>query len=186
MPDITELIIKSNSGDSAAKSQLFQDLYAELHRLARSQLYRANPVVLNGSLDTTMLLHESYLKLENAKQIEAKNRGHYFAYAAKTMRSVIVDLVRERMTERRGSGAFPVTLNTNIAESIAQRDEDWIRINEALEQLATVDERLVQVVEMRFFAGLTETEIAEILGVSDRTVKRDWEKARLLLAAELQ
>jgi RNA polymerase sigma factor (TIGR02999 family) len=185
MGDITVLLRKSNDGDNDSRAQLFRALYSELHRLARSQLYKANPVILRGSLDTTSLLHESYLKLVNVKAIDARDRSHFFAYAAKTMRSVILDLVRERMTDRRGSVALSVTLNTNVIESVAQKDEDWLRINEALDQLAAVDERLVQVVEMRFFAGFTEKEIADILGVSDRTVKRDWEKARLLLMAEL-
>jgi RNA polymerase sigma factor (TIGR02999 family) len=184
MDSVTELLAKSNAGDSTARGHLFEALYGELHRLARSQLNRAGNAA--GSLDTTSLLHESYLKLIQVDQMAAVNRAHFFAYASKAMRSVIVDLVRERMAERRGGGVAAITLNTNIAESIAQKDEDWIRINDALEALAVVDERLVRVVEMRFFSGLTEKEIAEVLGLSERTVKRDWDKARLLLMAELK
>lgn len=181
---VTELLIKSNAGDIDARGRLFQALYGELHRIARSQINRAGNAA--GSLDTTSLLHESYLKLIQVDHMSAINRAHFFAYASKTMRSVIVDLVRERMAERRGGGVAAITLNTDIAESIAQKDEDWIRINDALEELALVDERLVRVVEMRFFSGLTEKEIGEVLGLSERTVKRDWDKARLLLMAELK
>lgn len=181
---VTELLVKSNAGDAEARGQLFQALYGELHKLARSQLNRAGNAA--GALDTTSLLHESYLKLVQVDQMAAVNRAHFFAYASKTMRSVIVDLVRERMTERRGSGVAAITLNTDIADSIAQKDEDLIRINDALEELAAVDERLVRVVEMRFFSGLTEKEIAEALGLSERTVKRDWDKARLLLMTGLK
>jgi RNA polymerase sigma factor (TIGR02999 family) len=184
MENVTTLLQKSNAGDTGARGELFQLLYRELHRLARSQLYRAGAGA--DSLDTTALLHESYLKLIKVDHMSTINRGHFFAYAAKIMRSVIVDLVRERMAERRGGGARAVTLNTSVVESIAQRDEDLIRISDALEALAEVDARLVQVVEMRFFGGLSEKEIAEMLGVSERTVKRDWDKARLLLMAELK
>jgi RNA polymerase sigma factor (TIGR02999 family) len=184
MEDVTTLLKKSNAGDTKARGELFDALYGELHRLARAQLYRAGSAA--DSLDTTSLLHESYLKLIRVDQMVSVNRGHFFAYASKIMRSVIVDLVRERLSERRGGGVSVVTLNTSVVESIVQKDEDLIRINDALEALAQVDSRLVEVVEMRFFGGLTEKEIAEILGVSDRTVKRDWDKARLLLMAELK
>jgi RNA polymerase sigma factor (TIGR02999 family) len=188
MENVTALLEKSNAGDADARGELFKALYAELHRLARAQLYRAGSGANSGAdaLDTTSLLHESYLKLIQVDKMITVNRGHFFAYASKIMRSVIVDVVRERMAERRGGGAPLVTLNTGIVESIAQKDEDLIRISDALEQLAAVDERLVQVVEMRFFGGLTEKEIAELLGISERTVKRDWDKARLLLMAELK
>jgi RNA polymerase sigma factor (TIGR02999 family) len=184
MENVTELLGKSNAGDARARSELFNVLYNDLHRLARAQLYRAGAGA--AALDTTSLLHESYIKLVQVDKMATHNRGHFFAYSAKVMRSVIIDLVRERLTERRGGGVPFVTLNTNVIDSVAQKDEDLIRINEALESLAMVDERLVQVVEMRFFSGLTEKEIAEILGVSDRTVKRDWDKARLLLATVLK
>jgi RNA polymerase sigma factor (TIGR02999 family) len=184
MDSVTELLVKSNAGDIDARGRLFQALYGELHKLARSQLNRAGNAA--GILDTTSLLHESYLKLIQVDQMGSINRAHFFAYASKTMRSVIVDLVRERMTERRGSGLAAITLNTDIAEAFAQKDEDWIRINDALEELGTVDERLVRVVEMRFFSGLTEKEIGEVLGLSERTVKRDWDKARLLLMTALK
>jgi RNA polymerase sigma factor (TIGR02999 family) len=184
MDSVTELLVKSNAGDIDARGRLFQALYGELHKLARSQLNRAGNAA--GALNTTSLLHESYLKLIQVDQMGSINRAHFFAYASKTMRSVIVDLVRERMTERRGSGLAAITLNTDIAESFAQKDEDWIRINDALEELGAVDERLVRVVEMRFFSGLTEKEIGEVLGLSERTVKRDWDKARLLLMTALK
>ena len=113
------------------------------------------------------------------------SRSHFFAYAARVMRSVIVDFARERLAERRGGGQAALTLNTAIAESAGGADIDVIRVHDALEVLAQVNPRLVSVVEMRYFGGYTEREIAEALGVAERTVKRDWDKARLLLRAAL-
>ncbi len=184
MENVTVLLLKSNAGDTEARGALFDALYEELHRMARAQLYRAGHAAV--ALDATSLLHESYLKLVQVDRMITASRGHFFAYASKIMRSVIVDLVRERLTTRRGGDALFVTLNTNVVESIAQKDEDVLRVSEALDALALVDQRLVEVVEMRFFGGLTEKEIAVLLGVSDRTIKRDWDKARLLLMAELK
>jgi RNA polymerase sigma factor (TIGR02999 family) len=184
MDDITQLLEQSCNGDEAARSELFQALYHELHRLARSQLNRGNN--RGVLLDTTSLLHESYLRLVRVDHLRLASRGHFFAYASKVMRSIVIDLVRERLTERHGGGMEVITLDTDIGESIASSDEELVRMNEALEELATVDPRLVQVVEMRFFGGLTEKETAEALGTSERTVRRDWEKARLLLMAALK
>jgi RNA polymerase sigma factor (TIGR02999 family) len=114
------------------------------------------------------------------------DRGHFFAYAGRIMRSVVVDFARKRQAERRGGELERVELDTQLAEDLRANDEQMLRINEALQALEEVDRRLVQVVEMRYFVGMTETEIAGALGVAERTVRRDWEKAKLLLLASLR
>jgi RNA polymerase sigma factor (TIGR02999 family) len=136
-------------------------------------------------LDTTSLVHESYLRFVQAGQLKASDRKHFLNYAGRVMRSVIVDFARERLAQRRGGDALRVTLDTGVADSVAEGEVEIVRIHEALEELAQHDARLVQVVEMRYFGGLSEAEIAESLGVHVRTVRRDWEKARLLLADAL-
>jgi RNA polymerase sigma factor (TIGR02999 family) len=179
---LTDLIRLARDGDEAALRRLFDAAYQDLHRLARRRLTQNARGVL---LDTTSLVHESYLRFANARELNVTDRQHFLRYAANVMRSVIVDFVRERMAERRGGAAPHVTLNTEVhAEGLAGEDE-ILRVHEALDELSRHDGRLVRVVEMRYFAGMTENEIADALGVTDRTVRRDWEKARLLLAEAL-
>ncbi len=137
-------------------------------------------------LDTTSLVHESYLKLVGNAALAVEDRHHFFAYASRVMRSVIVDFARARLAERRGGDADHVVLDTGLSDKLAAPENDVLRVHEALEVLAEADERLAQVVEMRYFGGMTEVEIAEALGLSERTVRRSWEKARLLLMAALQ
>jgi RNA polymerase sigma factor (TIGR02999 family) len=137
-------------------------------------------------LDTTSLVHESYMKLLGAGTLPVEDRRHFFAYAARVMRSVIVDFARARAAERRGGDADHLVLDTVLSDKLAAPETDVLRVHEALDVLAQADARLAQVVEMRFFGGLSEAEIAEALDVSERTVRRDWEKARLLLLAALE
>jgi len=177
MSDITAVIEAVERGQGVAVDTLWDAAYGELKKLAHARLRDAGGVSL---LDTTALVNESYLKLAAAGSLKVENRGKFFAYASRVMRSVIVDLVRERLAERRGGGAAHVTLNTAIAES-ATADSEPLRIDEALGTLEKLEPRLAQVVEMRYFGGLTEVEIGELLGLTERTVRRDWEKARLLL-----
>lgn len=177
MSDITAVIEAVERGQGVAVDTLWDAAYGELKKLAHARLRDAGGVSL---LDTTALVNESYLKLAAAGSLKVENRGKFFAYASRVMRSVIVDLVRERLAERRGGGAAHVTLNTAIAESAAT-DSEPLRIDEALGTLEKLEPRLAQVVEMRYFGGLTEVEIGELLGLTERTVRRDWEKARLLL-----
>lgn len=182
MGDITELINASNNGDSGALNKLFQALYDDLHKIARSRMQSNGAVTF---LDTTSLLHESYMRLVNAGNLQLNDRKHFFAYAATSMRNIVVDFVRERKSEKRGGGMQPITLNTTIAETAADGGEDVLRVHEALEVLAQQDERLVKVVEMRYFGGLSEAEVADVLDINVRTVRRDWMKAKLLLQTVL-
>ena len=126
------------------------------------------------------------LRFVRAGSLRIEDRRHFLQYAGRVMRSVIVDFVRERTAQRRGGDVAHVALDTGIAESAARGEDEILRVHEALEELAAHDERMVRVVEMRYFGGLSEAEIAESLGVTTRTERRDWEKARLLLAESLK
>jgi RNA polymerase sigma factor (TIGR02999 family) len=177
---LTDLIQKAHGGDEAALKCIFDAAYADLRSLARARLSRGGRGVL---LDTTALVHESYLRFANNGQLRLEDRQHFLRYAGYVMRSVIVDFARESLAKRRGSGARHVTLDSEIGENARDGGEaEILNVHEALEELAQRDPRMVQVVEMKYFAGMTEAEVAEALGVTDRTVRRDWEKARLLLA----
>jgi RNA polymerase sigma factor (TIGR02999 family) len=162
--------------------ELMPELYAELRRLARSRLASGGRNVL---LDTTVLVHESFLRLHGAGRVVMEDRDHFMAYAASAMRSVVIDYLRRRTSEKRGGDVEHVTLDTALGEVLGAKDDEILDVHEALEALAKVDPRLVRVVEMRYFAGLTDEEIARALDVSDRTVRRDWDRARLLLAEML-
>jgi RNA polymerase sigma factor (TIGR02999 family) len=180
--DITGLLLAWRSGEADASDRLFALVYDELRRIAHRQLNRE---ASGHTLDTTALVHESYLKFLNGGQLRAEDRRAFFAYASSIMRSVIIDTVRERQAERRGGGAANLTLSTPLLEAGNSGDDDVLRVHEALGVLAQAEPRLAQVVEMRYFGGYSETEIAEALDVTDRTVRRDWERARLLLAEML-
>jgi RNA polymerase sigma factor (TIGR02999 family) len=152
--------------------------YDEMRRIARSRLAGGHYTLL----DTTALVHESFLRLSNVHQIEVKDSEHLLAYATSTMRSVVVDYVRQRRAVRRGGGAAHESLDEQHADELGVSDEEILGVHDALEALASLDARLVRVVEMRYFGGLTDQEIGQVLGVTDRTVRRDWDRARLLLS----
>jgi RNA polymerase sigma factor (TIGR02999 family) len=181
--EITTLLRAASGGDRAAADQAFALLYADLQRLARSRMRRAGDITL---LDTTALVHESYLRLHAAGGRDFADRRHFLAYAARVMHTVVVDLVRSRSAERHGGGIERVTLNTAVSESATSHDDEILRVHDAMSDLAATDARLASVVEMRYFAGLSEQEIAEALGVTERTVQRDWVKARLFLSTVLR
>jgi RNA polymerase sigma factor (TIGR02999 family) len=183
MSDVTSLLFAARNDDSQAMNRLFEVLYDDLRLLAHAKLRRSAPMTV---LDTTALVHESYLRFLRTGDLKVEDRPHFLAYAARVMRSIVVDLIRSRLADRHGGDALHVTLNTEIAESASVREDEVIMVNDALEELATIDPRLVKVVEMRYFAGMSEDEIAESLGVSVRTVERDWEKARLFLYRALK
>lgn len=182
MGELTRLISEVRSGSDGALGRLYELLYAELHKIAHARLRQTDGM----TLDTTGLVNESYLKLVRQGELQVADRAHFLAYAARTMRSIVVDLARARLAERRGGDAEQVTLGPTLAESLALDTSGIVRVHEALQELAAIDQRLVSVVEMRFFAGLEEKEIAEALGVSTRTVERDWNKARAYLFAALK
>ncbi|WP_345304081.1 ECF-type sigma factor [Lysobacter hankyongensis] len=181
MGDITELIDAGNAGGGVDNAALFGAAYDELKKLARARLARSGPMTL---LDSTALVNEIWLRLSGKQTLQVDTRRRFFAYAAQVMRAVIVDQLRERHAERRGGGARNVTLDTALGDGITG-DDEALQVHEALESLAQLEPRLAQVVEMRYFGGMTELEIGEALGLTDRTVRRDWEKARLLLASML-
>ena len=184
MGQVTALLSAIGQGERDALGELYALLYPELHRLAHARVRRSGDLTL---LDTTALLHESYLRFERSGALAIGNRGQFMAYAAQVMRSVVVDVIRRRQSERRGGDAVHVELDEAHAVSAPDpRESQVLRVHESLAELAAIDARLVRVVEMRYFAGMTELEIAEALGLAVRTVARDWEKARLFLHACLR
>lgn len=180
MPDLTVLIQQVAAGDEGARDRLFAEAYDELRKLARSRLRDGGR---NTFLDTTALVHESYLKFLSSGQLRSHDRRAFFAYSSRIMRSVIIDSVRERQAERRGGDLLEVTLNTQIAAGQPAGEDEVLKVHEALAELEYTEPRLAKVVEMRYFGGYTELEIADAL---ERTVRRDWDKARMLLLAMLK
>lgn len=181
MNDRLEEVIASAAPLGVPLGPLWSSAYQELKLLARSRLRRGPR---NTLLDTTALVNEAYSRLATIGRLRVEHRGQFFAYCSRVMHSVIVDLVREAHAERRGGGAVKITLNTGICEVDAS-EEDPLRVDEALKLLAEVEPRLTQIVEMRYFGGFNELEIAEALGITDRTVRRDWQRARVLLRTML-
>jgi RNA polymerase sigma factor (TIGR02999 family) len=179
---LTVLLARVTAGDRGARDALFAAVYPELKRLAHARLHSGGR---NTVIDTTALVHESYLRLVQTGALSFDDRRAFFGYASRVMRSVIVDSARARLAERRGGQAEQVTLGSAPANELAQHDEQVLQVHEALEQLEQADARAAQMVEMRYFGGYTDREIAETLDLTERTVQRDWEKAKLLLRALL-
>lgn len=176
--DITVWLDSARNGDRAALDHVLSTLYHELHAMARRQLCGQ----YGHTLDATALVHESYLKLLGSnRSARFEDRGHFFAYAASSMRSVVVDYARNRLARKRGGDLKRVAEIPEDVEGPLRLDEDMLSLNDALDQLAAADPRLARVVEMRYFAGLSELEIAELLQRSERSIRRDWQKARLFL-----
>jgi RNA polymerase sigma factor (TIGR02999 family) len=183
MAELTILLKEMQAGNAEARDALFAAAYAELRRLARSRLRRRDH---NSVLDTTSLVHESYLRFVRVGELRIDDRRAFFSYASKVMRSVIVNDVCERIAQKRGGDWTPTILSTQIAANVQSDEETVLHVHEALDVLEKADPRLAEVAQMRYFGGYSEPEIAETLGVSLRTVQRDWEKARLILAAALR
>ena len=165
----------AETGDAAARQQLFATLYHELHRMAERQLKRNAAMTVSP----TTLLHETFLSMLGRESSFA-DRAHFMAYASRAMRGLLIDYVRSRMAQKRG-GEFHITsLPTEVPEAYTD-DLQLEKMNGALEELSLEHARLAQLVDLKFFCGFSFVEIGELLGISERTAKRDWEKARLLL-----
>jgi RNA polymerase sigma factor (TIGR02999 family) len=180
---LTQLLVRLRAGDSQARDALFAVAYPELQRLARARLRDGGR---NTLLDTSSLVHESYLRFVRAGELRAEDRRAFFAYASQVMRSVIVNSVRDRIAQKRGGDSRPLTLSTKLGVRVPEGEEAILEVHEALEALEKADPRLALVAQMRYFGGYSEKEIADTLDVNERTVQRDWEKARLILAAALR
>jgi len=182
MGDLTILIQRACNGDVQARDEAFRRLYGDLKKLARTHLLRGGR---DAQLDTIAVVNEAYLRLSHSGELKPDDRHRYLAYVGRAMRSVVVDYLRARGAERRGGRAQHMSLDTQIADSVPSDEAHVLQVHEALEELASVEPRMVQVVEMKYFAGLGERDIAAALGVTERTVRRDWERARLVLAKAL-
>ncbi|MBN2320936.1 MAG: sigma-70 family RNA polymerase sigma factor [Acidobacteria bacterium] len=180
--EISSLLHAWCGGDRTALDKLMPLVYEELHRLAHSYMRQERG---NQTLQTTALVNEAFLRLVKAREIEWKDRNHFYAISANLMRRILVDLARSRGYQKRGGKVKRISLNTFSTIPI-DRDPDLIRIDEALDALAGFDSRKAKVVELRFFGGLSVRETAEVLEVSTSTVDRDWEIARTWLYRELK
>jgi RNA polymerase sigma factor (TIGR02999 family) len=178
---VTHHLNRALAGDERSRERVYALLYAELVRLARSHLFGSNA----SSLNPSALVHEAYLRMLGRDATPMRDRRAFFAYASTVMRSVLLDHVRAGAADKRGGPTAEVTLTTGVLNSVAAA-EDFSRLNEALEVLRGIDERGFRVVELRYFAGMTEDDIAAELEISVPTVKRDWRKARAFLFEQLR
>jgi len=179
--DVTQFLADLQNGHPEVASQLIPLVYDELHRLARHQMRHERP---DHTLQATALVHEAYLRLVNQPQRTWQNRAHFIAVGAQVMRRILVDYARARRTSKRGTAPQKVPLEEPLLFTEEQSD-DLVSLDEALERLAQFDERQSRIVELRFFGGLTVEETAEALGISSKTVKRDWTVARAWLRREV-
>jgi RNA polymerase sigma factor (TIGR02999 family) len=183
MANITLLLQRLRDGEAGARNELFAAAYPELQLLARSRLREGGE---SSVLDATSLVHEAYLRFVQAGELRAEDRRAFFAYASQVMRSVILNHVRECQAQRRGGGARALTLLTGIADNLAGDEETIVKVHDALLVLEQASPRLAEVALMRYFGGFSNREIAETLDITERTVERDWEKARLILQQALR
>jgi len=179
--DVTQLLVSWSMGNQAALEELTPLVYGELHRLASAYLRRERP---DHTLQSTALVHEAFLKLVNQRDVEWRNRAHFYGIAAQLIRRILVDYARSHHAEKRGSGAVKLSLDEAMA--VPQKTElDLVGLDEALERLAQMDPRQNRIVELRFFAGLSIEETAEVMQLSPATIKREWNSARAWLFREL-
>jgi RNA polymerase sigma factor (TIGR02999 family) len=176
-PDVTQLLLAWRSGEKEALGQLVPVVSRELHRLAHHYMIRERP---GHVLQTTALVHEAYLRLIDAQHLDWQNRAHFFAISARLMRQVLVEFARAEQTQKRGGGAVLLSLDEGAVVGRSP-DVDLLALDEALDRLAGLDERKAQIVELRFFGGLSVEETAEVLKVAPITVMREWEKAKAWL-----
>jgi len=180
-PSISTLIDLAEQGDEVSAERLFTLLYAELHRLAKGQLARQGEI----SISATTLIHETYLDMAAREGQSFPDQGRFMAYAARVMRGLIIDHVRNRLAIKRG-GAFELTSLTTDVGEVASDDKELTRMSHALDELARVDSSLSQIVDLKFFCGFSFGEIATMKSLSERTVQRKWEKARIYLHRSLR
>ena len=178
---ITDLLLRLGRGEGEAMDRLYPLVYEQLRRIAHRRMRAERP---GHTLGTTGLVHETYLRLVDQTRVEWHDRAQFYALAARAMRRVLVDYARRYRALQRGGGLRRVPLTDDAA--LTEQGESLLALDEALERLAALNGRLSQVVECRYFAGLTEDETAEVLGVTTRTVQRDWAKARGWLYLELR
>lgn len=179
--NVTQLLRAWSQGDEGALNQLYDLVFDELHRLAHHYMSRENP---GNVMQTTALVNEAYLRLANARDLDWKDRAHFFAVSANVMRRILIDGARARRADRRGGKDIQVALD-DAPEVSTQNDPDLIALDDALKELAKVNERQSRVVELRYFGGLSVEEAAEVLGVSADTVMRDWRFAKAWLKREM-
>ncbi len=184
MPEepLTVTLRAAHAGDREAANRAYAALYPELLKIARARLRVHQP---NTLLDTEGLVHESFLRFVAADKLGIADRKHFFTYAAKTMRNIVIDFARRRQAERHGGAAERVTLDSRLLGAAAQ-DASVIDVDDALRELEAVDPALAEVVEMRYYGGYTDAEIATAMDIAERTVRRHWDKARAFVLAQLQ
>lgn len=181
-PDVTELLLAWRQGEPAALDRLVPLVYAELRRIAHARMRGESPGC--RTLETTALVHEAFVRLVDGARVEWRDRTHFYAVCARLMRRVLVDRARARCADKRGGDARAIPFGDWIG-AVPARDEELLAVDEALERLLVADSRKGQIVELRYFGGLTVEETAEAIGASPETVTRDWKVARLWLAREL-
>jgi RNA polymerase sigma factor (TIGR02999 family) len=179
--DVTRLLFELKAGNKSAEEQLIPLVYQELRRIASARLHNE---ARHHSLQPTALVHEAYLKLTKLREIDWQSRSHFFAVSATIMRRILVDHARSNKAKKRGEGETFISLNDAMIPAPG-REMEILALDEALNKLAKLDERQSKIVELRFFAGMNEEEAGEALGISSRTVKRDWRIAKAWLYAEL-
>lgn len=179
--EVTQLLLAWSDGDQTALDRLIPLVYAELHRLAKHYMRSERA---GQTLQTSALVHEAYLRLVGTRGVRWQNRAHFFAVSANIMRRILVDFARARQNLKRGGGAQRVTLDEGLIVS-PESDAGLLALDEALQRLADLNPRESQVVQLRYFGGLNEAEVAEALKVSERTVRHDWSLARAWLYREL-
>lgn len=179
--DITQLLLAWGEGDQAALERLMPLVYEEMRKIARRYMVRQRP---DHTLQTTALVNEAYLRLIDSSKVKWQNRAHFFAISAQLMRRILVDFARARMNQKRGGGVQKVVLDEALTIS-AEPSAELVALDDAMNELAAIDKRQSQIVELRYFGGLTEEETAEVLDISTRTVRRDWSLARAWLYRQL-
>lgn len=178
--EVTELIVQARAGDAAAAGQLFENVYADLRSLAARQVGR-----MRADMRATSLVHEAWFRLARPDALQLKDREHFFAVAARAMRQLVIDHARQRIAGKRGGGAVATELDSQLALEGGEREQELLALDQALRRLEALDVHLSALVEMRFFAGLELSEISTLCGRSERSLKRDWRKARAFLHQQL-